>query len=383
MSSAFTQGILATPLPVALGGTGLSTLGSALQVVRVNAGATALEYATIGALSDGNKGDITVSASGATWTINDNAVTNAKINDSAVTFAKMQNISGTTLVGRHAGGSGAIQEVSVGNGLEFSGSGIRRSALTGDITASAGSNTTTLATVNSNVGSFGSATQASTFTVNAKGLITAASNVTVTPAVGSITGLGTGVATALAINTGSAGAFVTFNGALGTPLSGTVTNLTGTASININGTVGATTPNTGSFTTVTTTGNIELGNASDTTVSRASAGVVAVEGNTLNGYISNSDGATITFNIGQANKHTVTLGGNRTLAVSGVVTGQVFLIRLVQDGTGSRVATLFSGISWAGGTAPTQTTTPNKADVFGFLCTGVGAYAGFVIGQNI
>jgi hypothetical protein len=39
--------------------------------------------------------------------------------------------------------------------------------------------------------------------------------------------------------------------ALGTPSSGVVTNLTGTASININGTVGATTPNTGNFTTLT------------------------------------------------------------------------------------------------------------------------------------
>ena len=61
---------------------------------------------------------------------------------------------------------------------------------------------------------------------------------------------GTGVATALGVNVGSAGAFVTFNGALGTPSSGTVTNLTGTASININGTVGATTANTGAFTTL-------------------------------------------------------------------------------------------------------------------------------------
>lgn len=60
---------------------------------------------------------------------------------------------------------------------------------------------------------------------------------------------GTGVATALAINIGSAGAPVLFDGALGTPSSGTITNLTGTASININGTVGATTPAAGTFTT--------------------------------------------------------------------------------------------------------------------------------------
>lgn len=63
----------------------------------------------------------------------------------------------------------------------------RMPALTGDITTSAGAVATTLATVNSNVGSFGSATQVGSFTVNAKGLITAASNITVTPAWSSIT----------------------------------------------------------------------------------------------------------------------------------------------------------------------------------------------------
>ncbi len=71
-----------------------------------------------------------------------------------------------------------------------------------------------------------------------------------------VSGLGTGVASALAVNTGTAGAVVLFDGALGTPTSGTVTNLTGTASININGTVGATTANTGKFTTLDATGNV-------------------------------------------------------------------------------------------------------------------------------
>jgi len=67
---------------------------------------------------------------------------------------------------------------------------------------------------------------------------------------------GTDVVTALGVNVGTAGAFVVNGGALGTPSSGTVTNLTGTASISINGTVGATTPTTGAFTTVTATTGI-------------------------------------------------------------------------------------------------------------------------------
>lgn len=47
--------------------------------------------------------------------------------------------------------------------------------------------------------------------------------------------------------------------ALGVPASGTVTNLTGTASININGTVGATTATTGAFTTLSAIGEVLTG----------------------------------------------------------------------------------------------------------------------------
>ena len=81
-------------------------------------------------------------------------------------------------------------------------------------------------------------------------------NATGLPIATGVSGLGTGIATALAVNTGSSGAPVINGGVLGTPSSGTVTNLTGTASININGTVGATTASTGAFTTLTTSSTV-------------------------------------------------------------------------------------------------------------------------------
>jgi hypothetical protein len=52
-------------------------------------------------------------------------------------------------------------------------------------------------------------------------------NATGLPVATGISGLGTGVSTALAVNTGSSGAFVINGGALGTPSSGTLTNATG------------------------------------------------------------------------------------------------------------------------------------------------------------
>lgn len=52
-------------------------------------------------------------------------------------------------------------------------------------------------------------------------------NATGLPIATGVSGLGTGIATALAVNAGSAGAPVLFNGALGTPSSGTLTNATG------------------------------------------------------------------------------------------------------------------------------------------------------------
>ena len=102
-------------------------------------------------------------------------------------------------------------------------------------------------------GNAATATNASTVTTNANltGAVTSVGNAA---SLGSFTSAQ--LATALTDETGSgANVFATsptlVTPALGTPSSGVVTNLTGTASININGTVGATTPAAASVTTLT------------------------------------------------------------------------------------------------------------------------------------
>lgn len=95
----------------------------------------------------------------------------------AVTLAAGTNVtitpSGNTLtIASSGGGSGITQ-------------------LTGDVTAGpgSGSQATTLATVNSNVGSFGSASSVATLTANAKGLVTAAGSTSIQIAESQVTNL--------------------------------------------------------------------------------------------------------------------------------------------------------------------------------------------------
>ncbi len=78
-----------------------------------------------GSLTDGDKGDITVSSSGSVWTID----------NTAVSYAKIQNVTDNKLLGRSAGSNGSVQEITIGSGLSLS---------SGTLTASGGGGGTTI-----------------------------------------------------------------------------------------------------------------------------------------------------------------------------------------------------------------------------------------------
>jgi hypothetical protein len=87
-------------------------------------------------------------ADGAVTTVKiaDSNVTTAKIAADNVTFAKMQNIATNSLIGRDTASTGDPENILLNATLEMDGSGnLQRAALTGDVTATAGSNTTALA----------------------------------------------------------------------------------------------------------------------------------------------------------------------------------------------------------------------------------------------
>lgn len=100
-----------------------------------------------------------------------------------------------------------------------------------------------------------------------------------------------------------------------------------------------------------------------------------------------SAAGTATVDLSLANKNFINFpAGNISVTVSNATVGQCFIFILKQDGTGSRTVTTWFGggltINWAGGSAPTLTTTASKADMIGVVCTSSNTFAGFVIAQN-
>ena len=90
--------------------------------------------------------------------------------------------------------------------------------------------------------------------------------------------------------------------------------------------------------------------------------------------------STITLDLANGTVQIITLGGNVTVTMPTATSGKSFVMMLKQDGTGSRTVT-WSTVKWAGGTAPTITSTASRLDLLSFFADGTNWY-GAVISQN-
>ncbi len=266
-----------TPASITSSGTFAVTLsGTALPIVNGGTGSTATAYCNLTSnvtgtlpIANGGTGATTAAlartALGAT-TLGSNIFTIT--NPSAVTFPRFN--ADNTISALDA----ATFRTAIGAGTSSTTGTVTTVGFTGGIVSIANPTTTPAFTVAGTSGGIpyfsSSSTWASSGILSANAIVIGG-GAGVAP---TTTTTGTGVVTALGINVGSAGAFVTFNGALGTPSSGTLTNCTfptlnqnttGTAA-NVTGTVAVANGGTGQVTY--TDGQLLIGNSTGNTLAK-------------------------------------------------------------------------------------------------------------------
>ena len=96
-------------------------------------------------------------------------------------------------------------------------------------------------------------------------------------------------------------------------------------------------------------------------------------------FTANSSTA-ITLALTNGTVQIITLTGNATITMPTATSGKSFIMLLKQDATGSRTVT-WSTVKWAGGTAPTITSTASRQDILSFFADGTNWY-GVVVAQN-
>ena len=265
-------------------------------------------------LSGSNTGDQTITLTGPVTgtgagsfatTITASAVTTATIAAAAVTYAKIQNEAASSLLGNPTGSPAAPSEITLGSGLAFAGSTLTATGSGGTVTSAS------VVSANGFAGTVATATSTPAITISTsvtgllKGNGTAVSAAVsgtdyVVPSVAALTSLAS-VGT-ITVGTWNATPVVPTYGGTG------LATLTAHAVM-----LGEGTSNVG-FATIGTAGRVlvDQGAAADPVFA-----TTGIEIDSHYGAITaDTDGATITFNLATSDWHTVTLGGNRTLAVS-------------------------------------------------------------------
>ena len=100
-------------------------------------------------------------------------------------------------------------------------------------------------------------------------------------------------------------------------------------------------------------------------------------------YDAGDSGTSKTVDFANGNVQKLRLTGNCTLTLSNPVAGGRYLIELLQDATGSRTVTFPSTVKWAGGTAPTLTTTAGRTDIITLFYNGTNYAASASLNHSL
>lgn len=87
-----------------------------------------------------------------------------------------------------------------------------------------------------------------------------------------------------------------------------------------------------------------------------------------------ASGAATTIDFASGDVVTLTLNASTTLTLNNPISGLYYLLKCVQDATGSRTITWPASVKWSGGTAPTLTTTASKTDLITFWWDGTNYF---------
>ncbi|MBB5351340.1 hypothetical protein HNR46_001576 [Haloferula luteola] len=91
------------------------------------------------------------------------------------------------------------------------------------------------------------------------------------------------------------------------------------------------------------------------------------------GVVTLTDGANIPWDCANGNMASVTLAGNRALENPTNVAAGSYVLRVIQDGTGTRTLSYGANFKFPGGTAPVLSTAAGSVDVLTFLSFGDGS----------
>ena len=333
---------------------------------------TVTEITGGGGIDDGDKGDITVSNSGATFTIDSGVISTAKIADDAVTYDKIQNVSATDrILGRDSSGAGVIEEITPANlrTMLNVADGATNVTNTNQLTNGAGFITATLTNeqVQDIVGGMLTGNTETGITVTYQD-----GDGTIDFVVGTLNQDTTGnAATATALETARTIAGVSFDGTANISLNNNAIT---------NGAGYITSADGGNAATLDSIDSSQFlrsdANDSASGILTLTAGLsFGADARCAASVSSLSDGSTITVDFTSGIHHSVTLGGNRTFgnpSNDGSTVGQSGAIFITQDGTGSRTASFHSDYKFVGGTAPTLSTAANAVDRIDYVIKASG-----------